>query len=130
MTAEQRPSPSLPPEQTLLGPEAELCCLDKELGDNSDEDVVLPFLWVFTGEFRCSIFHFAQIHQGALFVHKIDEVWRERHMVKEAQCAPVWPKSMWSLEVFSLAGYTLNRICGDLGSGRFAVPFPVFRDVL
>lgn len=38
--------------------------------------------------------------------------------------------SLWGSEVFSLENDTLNRICWDLGSRRFAVPFPVFWDVL
>lgn len=104
--------------------------MHKELTDNSDEDVALPPLQVFTGTFRFRICHFAQVHQVALLVHKIDAVWRKRCGEGSPGCPCVANMSMWGLEVFSPASYTLNRICCDLGSGRFTVPFPVFWDVL
>lgn len=60
-----------------------------ELTDNSDEDVVLPSLQVFTGIFRCRILHFTQVHQGALFIHKINAIWREKCVGTPGQHQPV-----------------------------------------
>lgn len=98
------------------------------LTDNSDEDVALPSLQVFTGIFRCRIFHFAQVHQGALFIHKIYAVWRERCGEGSPGCPCVANMSLWCLEVFFLGKLHFEQNLLRSGSGRFAVP--VFWGVL
>lgn len=67
---------------------------------------MLPSLQVFAGIFRCRIFHFAQVHQGALFIHEINAVWRERCGEGSPGCPCGANGSLRGLEAFSLASYT------------------------
>lgn len=132
VTAEQCPlQTSLPPEQTPPGPEAELCCLDKKLTDNSDEDVALPSLQVFTGIFRCRIFHFAQVHQGTLFIHKINAICRERCGEGSPGCPRVANMSLWGLRGIFLGKLHFEQNLLRSGEWGVCCPFfPVFWGVL